>query len=175
MSPEQLGANLEETRKRMQVAIDYAPDDIRSAVETSAEAYGVLSDAIKNADYVMLDVDLSAMNEVDADPRYEQADDELTAYLFDKCGIGTDPALDVAADNADNADGGTDTPLPEGSIRDQLVAELVSAGFTQAEAECLSERTDLLETMTSNDLQAITAAFAECGISLERIAQLGGG
>lgn len=171
MSPEELEISLNRSLEQMDMAIDYAPDDIRSAVETSAEAVGLMAGAIEDAGYDMLDVDLATVNKLDSDPKYQQADDELSAYLFDECGIGSDPALDAAVDDLDDGDG---TELVDGSVRDQLVAELTTVGFTQEEAACLSQLPDLLEVMTSTDTTGILAAFADCDIPPERLVQLAG-
>lgn len=168
LMPEELEATMADTLAKMQIARDLAPEDIRPALETSEEGFSVMNAALADANYNMLDLDLAVLDQLDADPKYNDAADELSVYLFEECGLGTDPALDVATDT----DTDTDTSGLEGTAREQLVTQLVATGFTEAEAGCLADTPDLLQVMTSADTNAILAAFAACGIPPERLFEL---
>lgn len=168
LTPEELEATMAETLAKMQSASDLAPDDIRTAIETSEEGFSLMNTALADANYNMLDLDLAVLDELDADPKYNDAADELSAYLFEQCGLGTDPALDVGTE----PDTGTDAPGLEGTARDQIVTQLVATGFTEAEATCLADTPDLLQVMTSADTNAILAAFESCGVPPERLLEL---
>lgn len=170
LTPEDLESTMTDTLTKMQNAAELAPDDIRPAIETSEEGFSLMNTALAEANYNLLDFDLAVLDQLDADPKYNDAADELSVYLFEQCGLGTDPALDVDTD----AETGTDAPGLEGTAREQIVTQLVATGFTEAEATCLAETPDLLEVMTSADSTAILAAFESCGIPPERLLELGG-
>ena len=143
-------------------AIELAPDEIRSDVVTSAESFGLVAAEFERANYNVLDVDLGALDAIATDPKFEAADENLDAFFFNVCNQGDDPALDEDEDDS----------IGDGTLRDQLIASLVATGFTEEEAECITENIDVL----GDDLQDPEQLFAlitTCGISPERLGQLG--
>ena len=73
-------------------------------------------------------------------------------------------------------EGSDDLPEFEGTIRDQAVLGLVEAGFAEAEANCLFENLDFTDPAALEDVTRVCLkVFTDCGISLDRLAQLGGG
>ena len=71
----------------------------------------------------------------------------------------------------------TDSDLPEfnGTIREQAIQGLVEAGFAEDEANCIFDRLDFTDPAAFSDTTALLEVFSDCGISLDRLAQLGGG
>lgn len=165
-TPEQLEERLTEARSKMDRAIDTAPSDMRDAVETSAEGFDRLAAVFEAANYNVLDVDVTAMDAIDSSPEYEEANDLVTLYLFEKCGIGEDPATMVdAPDAVDELD------AAEGTIRDQFVIILSTLGFTPEEADCVSRQPGFVDSLSASD-EEVLALFAACGIPAERVEPL---
>ena len=164
LAPEQLQATIDEALTAMDTAIELAPDEIRSDVVTSAESFGLVAAEFERANYNVLDVDLGALDAIASDPKFEAADENLDAFFFNVCNQGDDPALDEDEDEDDS--------IGDGTLRDQLITSLVATGFTEEEAECITENIDVL----GDDLQDPEQLFAlitTCGISPERLGQLG--
>ena len=163
-TPEQVRVALDEAQTAMDTAIELAPDEIAVDVEKSAEAFGLIAAEVERAEYNMLDVDLGALDEIDTDPEFAAASENLDLFLFNECDLGEDPAL---------VEQQTDATIGEGTVGEQLIAGLVEAGFTEAEAECITENVDSLED-DLQDPEKLLAVFTSCGIPLERLAQLSG-
>jgi hypothetical protein len=168
-TPEDLEAQFNELQTAMTDAVRLAPDDIRPDVEKSAEAFGIMVDAFEEAEYSFFDVDLGALDVVDSDPAFEEANEAMTQYLFSDCGIGTDPSLDADNDGDDTSD----EPELEGTLREQIADEFVELGLTAEEADCIADNMDPA-TFSFDDTGGILALFEACDISLERLAELGG-
>jgi hypothetical protein len=63
---------------------------------------------------------------------------------------------------------------PNGSLRDQFVAYLVSCDFTQSEAACLFEHLDFDDPdVLAGDPDAMLPAFDACNIDTDRMAEIG--
>ncbi|NNF69648.1 MAG: hypothetical protein HKN01_07735, partial [Acidimicrobiia bacterium] len=165
-TPEQVESRLNNARQKMAIAVDLAPADMMDAVVTSAAGFERLAAEFEKVGYDILDADIAAMEAIDATPEYEEANDRVTLYLFEKCGVGEDPALMEDFDDA------VDEVLPEErTIRDQIVAILVPLGFTPEEADCLSRQEELVDALSATD-EEVFALFARCGVPEERVAPL---
>ncbi len=174
LAPEELETTMNDTLAKMQNAAALAPDDIRPAIETSEEGFSLMNAALAEANYNLVDFDLSTLDQLDSDPKYDEAADQIDTYVFEVCGIGTDPALDVDVDTdvGTDGDGTTDGSGLQGTARDQIITQLMAVGFTEAEATCLAETPDLLDVMATGDATTILAAFDACDIPPERLVQL---
>ena len=164
--------------------LDNPPAEIRGDVETSVEGFRLLVDALEDADFNFLNVDLRAFDTLD-DPKYDEAGDNIQQYLEDECGLEPDDDDDSIDDFADPTDGDDsddgddllDTDLPEGgTIRDVMIDSLESSGFSADEAGCLADQLgdDLSAFSNPDDPSAILGLFDQCNIDLARLAELGG-
>lgn len=154
-------------------SIEIAPPEIVGDVVTTADGLDVLVTALADAEWNFLDLELGVLDSIDQE--MEVATFNIDRYNFEVCGIdnGFDPADDPALRPED--DGPTD-PLPsDGTLRDQTIDSLVQVGFTLEEANCLIDQVDVAQLAdVFSDQQTLLALLTECGIPLERLAQLGG-
>jgi hypothetical protein len=164
---------------------DEAPDEIKEPAKKLAEGTQMLVDAIKAADYNILDADLSFLENSTLDADLDAASDKLDAYTETNCGrsfsggdetdtgVAGDDTVDTSGDAVD--DSGDFNP-GDGTIREQLVAQFVSIGLANEEAECIADKLDFNDpAVQSGDIAAMLGVFEECGIGLDRLAELGGG
>jgi len=64
---------------------------------------------------------------------------------------------------------------PDGALRDQFLAYLVTCGFSQPEAACLFDHLDFTDpAVVAGDPGAMMPAFQECHIDADRMAEIGG-
>ncbi len=171
-SPEVIEAAYEEISGQFESIKQGAPSEIADAVATSVEGFQLIFEAFRAADYDFMNVDLATIELLD-DPKYTEASAKIEAYLRDTCGI-VDPDEPSTVDEppADDSSG-DDLELPtDGTVGDIIIESLVSAGFSQGEAECLANALggDLLAS--SDDPNLIFQAFEECDIDLSRFAEL---
>lgn len=141
-----------------------APDEIADAVATNLAGAHVLRDALAEVDYDFLIADLSVIAEREAET--DAAQDVISSYNETACGI---PADD---DETEDTDESAFDPL-EGSVRDQVIAELVRAGFTEEEAGCFFDSIDFSDPDAGEDMSAIMEMLDACGIDLMRLMELG--
>ena len=141
-----------------------APPEIAEAVDTNFQAALVLQSALAEVDYDFLIADLSAIGEIEAET--DAARDVISAYNETACGI---PADD---DETEDTDESQFDPF-EGSVRDQVIAELVRAGFTEDEAGCFFDHIDFTDPDAGDDTAAIMEMLDTCGIDLARLMELG--
>lgn len=147
-------------------AIGSAPPEIAADVDTSYEGFLRLDEALATVDYDFLSADLSLLDELDDE--MEAAGARIEQYNEDVCGIPSDSTLDdTSADE--------DFDPSAGSIREQTIDELMTQGFTEAEAGCIFDEIDFTDPDLGSDMNAIVAVFDACGIDVERLAELGGG
>ena len=166
LTPDQLATAVDDFGVLLEEAKDRAPDQISDSVDLTAAAFGPFSGALADANYVVFDVDVSVFNALGS-PELEAANLEIAIYNEESCGIQRD-------DLESGPDGG-DPGLPEeGTVRDAAVAGLVDSGFTQEEAECLINHPEIMDPATFEDEQLLLELLSRCGISLERLAELGG-
>ncbi len=143
---------------------DDAPDEIREDVEVAADAAQEFFDALDDVDFNILDLDLSSLQEVTTD--LEGASDRIEEYNERVCGI--------PADDDDTSSDDTIFDPGSGTIREQIVEQFVDSGFTQEEAECLADNIDVSDpAFAEGDVAAMMELFEECGLDMERLAELG--
>lgn len=143
-------------------AVGIAPSEIADAVRTSNEIANEANDALAAVDYDLLALDLSVITARDAEN--EAATDAIEAFNEEQCGIPRDADEDGSADD--------ELLLDQGSLRDQFVASLVDAGFTDDEAACIFGEIDFASAPSLEDPAVISAIFDTCDISLERLAEI---
>ena len=166
---------------------DEAPDEIKEPAKKLAEGTQMLVDAIKAADYNVFDADLGFMQDSTLEADLDVASERLDAYTETNCGRSfsrgddTDTDAGVAGDGSVDASGDAvddfvDFNLGDGTIREQLVTQFVSIGLANEEAECIADKLDFNDPVVqSGDIAAMLGVFEDCGISLDRLAELGGG
>lgn len=167
VAPEQTEAEMDEFLGLLEQASQVAPEEIAGSVETSLTAFQTLFGALQQYDYNVIDLfdDPEALATID-DPAAQAAGDAISAYNETSCGIPND-------DSDDDNSALTDL-IDSGGITAVFVAQLVENGFTEDEAQCISENLDLGELLTGPDEAAITAVTLQC-VSLERLEDLSGG
>ena len=85
-------------------------------------------------------------------------------------------AIGSVGTSGDAVDDFVDFNLGDGTIREQLVAQFVSIGMANEEAECIADNLNFGDpAVQSGDIGAMLGVFEECGIGLDRLAELGGG
>lgn len=166
-TPEDLRESFSAVRDDLDGLRDDAPSEIREDVELSLEGFGLLFDALDDADFNFFDIDIAAFEAID-DPKFETATDNVQQYLEDECGLepdddtvtdnGDDPFTDnssdddsvddpVDSDDSDDSSGDDgddegdlfDQDLPtDGTVGDAIVDSLVDSGFTTDEAQCIA-------------------------------------
>jgi len=149
------------------------PNEIADDLDQTIEGLGALVTALDDVNWTFVDLDLSIIEELDG--AMEVATYNIEAYNFTECGIGLDPGLPPVIAEDGTTEGSDDLPEFEGTIRDQAVLGLVESGFGEAEANCLFENLDFTDPAALEDVTALLEVFTDCGISLDRLAQLGGG
>ena len=166
---------------------DEAPDEIKEPARKLAEGTQIMVDAIKAADYNIFDADLGFMQDLTLEADLDAASEKLDAYTETNCGRSfssgedTDTDTGVAGDgtvdaSGDAVDDSGDFNPGDGTIREQLVAQFVSIGLANEEAECIADKLDFNDpAVQSGDIAAMLGVFEDCGIGLDRLAELGGG
>lgn len=141
-----------------------APDEIREDVEVAADAAQEFFDALDDVDFNILDLDLSSLQDVTTD--LEAAGDRIEEYNERVCGI--------PADDEDTASADTIFDPGEGTVREQIIEQFVSSGFTEEEAECLADNIDFNDpAFSEGDVGAMMELFETCGLDMERLTELG--
>lgn len=169
---------------------DKAPPEIEEPAKVLSDSALEIVDAFEAADFNLLDADLSFLDDADLSDRVDAANAEIDAYTQRECGRnfgGADESDDIAEDvPTDTVDGGVDGEddggddggfdPSAGTLREQLVTQFESIGLTNAEANCIADNLDFNDpAVQSGDIAAMLDVFGECGISLERLGELGGG
>ncbi len=146
-----------------------APPEIAADVEQTIDAMAVLTAALEDAEWSFIDLDLAVIEQFDAP--MQLASYNIEKYNFEACAIGTDPGEPPTEADLFTPD---DDFEFDGTIRDQAVQSLVAAGFTEDEAGCLFTKLDFTDPEAMSDTTALFSIFTDCGISIDRLAQLGG-
>jgi hypothetical protein len=161
-----------------------APDEIKVDATVLSEGTLRLVAAVEAADYNLLDADLSFRIEDGLEDRLDEAGDNLDVYTERECGRAFGSSDDDEGDvgdvivEGDDADVGDDSGFDpsSGTIREQMVAEFEAFGFSSAEATCIAENLDFSDpAVQSGDAAAMISVFSTCGISVDRLADLGQG
>ena len=154
-----------------------APPEIVDEAKVIADGTQMLIDALAAADYSIADADLSFMADSDLETGLEDAGESLDVYTEANCGrpFGATDSSNGDADAADDADDGDFDPA-NGTLRDQLIAQFESIGLTNDESSCIAANLDFSDpAVQSGDIAAMLDVFEECGIGLDRLAELGNG
>lgn len=187
---DELGEILDEARAA-------APGEIRGDVDLTAEAFATLRTALEDVDFDFFALDETALADFD-DQALETAGERIEDYNRRVCGFDADDdGVDDDASGTDGTDGATPvlpgsgdddgaTPALPGAgdagiaamFVEQLATALEADGFTADEARCVAESYDLEAIMSGAfdaDAEAITLdVFEQCGISADRLAEIGG-
>ncbi len=167
--PEALEAAYTDAYTIINQARAIAPPVIAADVDITIDGVEVLIAALDAADWNFLDVDLGVLDALDVP--LETASYNIEKYNFDVCGIGEEPSEPDIIDDPVGTD--DDAPLT-GTARDQVIQSLVGSGFTSEEAGCILDRIDFTDPEALADPTAFFDVFSDCGISLDRLSQLGG-
>jgi hypothetical protein len=162
--PAAVEAAIDELVSSYDEASRVAPAEIRDDVATSFDGLRELRAQLAAVGYDFLDADLSVLE--DSDGSIGAANARIERYNLDVCGIvpsGSDQAA---------GPGGFDPAA--GTIRDQTIAQLVAAGFTQDEAGCIFDHLDFTDPTLGSDMTVIAGVFDTCGIDLARLGEIGG-
>ncbi len=143
-----------------------APPELRDVVAVNIDGFTTLNGALDDVDWSFFDLDLSVIEELDTE--MSAVNRTIDEYNFYVCEI--DNGFDPDASTDDDAD--DDLPA-EGTIRDATIAEIVSQGFTQQEAECIVDKIDFT-SIDPSDNTYMLSVFEECEISLSRLGELFG-
>lgn len=152
-----------------------APPEIAEDATTIADGAQLLIDAFASADFDIADADLSFMSDSELEANLDAAGERIDVYTQSECGrpFGED---DAAPDSDPSEDGGSDSDFDPagGTLRDQLIAQFESIGLTNEESSCIAANLDFSDpAVQSGDVAAMLDVFGECGIGLERLAELG--
>ena len=152
-----------------------APPEIAEDATTIADGAQLLIDAFASADFDIADADLSFMSDSELEANLDAAGERIDVYTQNECGrpFGED---DAASDSDPSEDGGSDSDFDPagGTLRDQLIAQFESIGLTNEESSCIAANLDFSDpAVQSGDVAAMLDVFETCGISLDRLVELG--
>ena len=160
---------------------DEAPSEIAADAKVLAEGTQMLIDAFADADYQLLDADLSFMSDSDLEARLDEAGDNIDAYTERECGRPFGDSSDSDTAPASDTEGEVDADDTDafdpanGTLREQLIIQFESIGLSNSEATCIADNLDFSDpAVQSGDIGAMLGVFEDCGIGLDRLAELGG-
>ncbi len=176
--PAQIEPGLKRVEGFVQRLEDEAPSEIAADAKVLADGTQMLIDAFADADYQLLDADLSFMSDSELEAQLDEAGDNIDAYTERECGrpFGDDSNSDDAEADAEGEADDTDTFDPaNGTLREQLIVQFESIGLSNSEATCIADNLDFSDpAVQSGDIGAMLGVFEDCGIGLDRLAELGG-
>ena len=176
--PAQIEPGLKRVEGFVQRLEDEAPSEIAADAKVLADGTQMLIDAFADADYQLLDADLSFMSDSELEAQLDEAGDNIDAYTERECGrpFGDDSNSDDAEADAEGEADDTDTFDPaNGTLREQLIVQFESIGLNNDEATCIADNLDFSDpAVQSGDIGAMLGVFEDCGIGLDRLAELGG-
>lgn len=205
MDPERLKVVLDDMQSVLADAVRVAPSEIRSDVELSRDGFQAFYSALESADFDVFSADPVALERLGTDfeaatERIAEYNREVCGFVDDADdGAALDDLLeDVPSDMRSDAaealeqldefqeligDDGIDELLADETISsmfvDQLITEFERQGFTPDEARCMAEAYDLESILTGDfdpmDESGTFAIFEQCGISTQRLMEIGGG
>jgi hypothetical protein len=154
-----------------------SPDEIRDAVDTSYDAFITMRDLLRDVDYDLFNVDVQEFESLGI--AADNSSDVITAYNEEVCGIEPDTPIvepaDPGDDSSDPGDPGSEFDPTSGTIRDQVIQQLVDQGFTGEEAACFFEGIYGAGLESGASTENPLKIYEDCGIGLDRLADLGGG
>jgi hypothetical protein len=178
---EGLEDGLNQVEKFTERLADEAPSEIADDAKVVAENTQRLVDALRDADFEVLDADLSFLGDAEVQARLDTATDGLEEYTEAECGRtfsadGETVPDEAPADGESGDDSGdADFDPASGTIREQIVGQLETLGLTSVESECIANNLDFSDpAIQSGDFQAMLGVFEICDIGLERLAEIGG-
>lgn len=171
--PDSAREAFEEFNEILDDASDAAPDEISDDFETLRDGFREFEDAFADADYNFMDLDMSVFEGLEAE--MDEASDAIDQFNEEECGIesdgdDTDTTEATGGEGDDDATDDTGFDVGDGTIREQMVEQFVASGFTEEEANCIADNLDIA---AGGDASAMMDVFSECGIDLERMAELG--
>jgi len=177
--PAELEAAMNELRDRVDELRDLVPSEIAGDADVFADAILKLVDALEAADYDILNADLAFLDDDQLDEVITAATERIDELTEKRCGVslGISDDESSASDPVDDGDDASadDFSLDGGTVREQFIEQFVALGLTLVEATCITDKIDLTNaTGIEDDLTEILALFEECGISLSRLAEIGG-
>ena len=147
-----------------------APEELEADIDLVVDRSKVIFDALKDADFNILDVDQSVFE----DPEADAASERIDAYNEAECGIESD--LDDPTDDSDDVtddtdDADDDVLSGEGTIRDELLRQFEALGMTEEQANCMVDNLDMEEVAASGaeDPSMFLDLFATCDIDLTQL------
>lgn len=173
-SPAEVEEGMNRIEEILPMVSSAAPDEIKDDVDFFVDYTEQLVSALEDANYSLIDVDLSFIG--DDQQRLDEVNANIDAFSERECGQPFGSADDDAdtGDTGDTGDDGDFDPAA-GTIREQLVQQFVAIGLTPDEANCLADNADFSdEAVLAGDEAAVLALFEACNIPLERLAELGG-
>lgn len=173
-APADFEAAFAEMSAALDEAADAAPPELEDAIATQIDGFSKLRDALEAVDFDVLDVDLSVIDQLNAQMTASQA--EIERYNEEVCGIPAD-AVDTADVSGTGTAGSADTSAFDpsaGTVREQIVQALVAQGFTEDEAGCVIDAIDINDPAALQDVNGLFDVFEGCGIDDTRLAELGG-
>ena len=153
-----------------------APPEIADDAKTIADSTQQLIDAFASASYEIVDADLSFMADSELESNRDAAADRIDAYSQNKCGrsFGSDDSASSDDDLSEDEGSLSDFDPASGTLRDQLISQFESIGLTNEESSCIAANLDFSDpAVQSGDVAAMLDVFDECGISLDRLVELG--
>lgn len=150
--PAEVERYIAEYLAEVEAAVDVAPPEIADDVATFVDGVRALDAAFAAAGYDLLRVDLSVISDLDAE--MNAVSETIEQYDSDVCGIERDESSDDSSDIDPTA----------GSIRDQVIGELVELGMTQEQAGCVFDAIDFTDPNVGDDLGAMLDVFEQCGV-----------
>ena len=172
----QVESGLKQIEEFVQQLPDEAPAEIADDVRVVADGTQMLVDAFADADFVLLDADLAFMSDSELEAQLNEAGDNIDAYTERECGrsFGANSDADDAEVDRDGEADTSDFDPADGTLREQLIVQFESIGLTRSEASCIADNLDFNDpAVQSGDIGAMLSVFEDCGISLERMAELG--
>jgi hypothetical protein len=174
LSPEELESGIMTIQAELPAFAGAAPPEIQQDVMNVIDQAEDIFAALAEANYNFLDLDPSALDNPEAAQEADASQWKIDEYSNENCGrpFG-DQSPEPTDDPVSEPEDGSFDP-EAGTIREQVVADLVASGYTEQEANCLVEKIDFSNPEAYADQEALLAIFTECGISLERLGEFGG-
>jgi hypothetical protein len=185
--PEALEDSYQQMIDLVEDAAESAPEEIADDIDLVVDRSKVIFDALRDADFNVLDVEQSVFD----DPEADAASERIDAYNEAECGIESDlddspdDSSDVTddtgdtddADVTDDSDADTDDDVlsGEGTIRDELLRQFGALGMTDEQANCMVDNLDMDEVAATgaDDPSMFLDLFETCDIDLTQL-QTGG-
>ena len=155
-----------------------APPEIAEDAKTIADGTQQLIDAFASASFEIADADLSFLADSELESNRDAAADRIDAYSQNECGrsFGSDDSASSDNDLSEDEVSLSDFDPASGTLRDQLIAQFESIGLTKEESSCIAANLDFSDpAVQSGDVAAMLDVFETCGISLDRLVELGSG